>query len=79
MPCALANAGLSCNYDSGVTCPDAAFPNIDTCECVSGPDAGLVFSCEGLVCDTAPPDAALDDSITTATDVSGSDAATGED
>jgi len=66
--CAIANAGLSCSYDSGVTCPDASFPGIATCQCVGGPDGGLVFDCEPVVCDVVPPDAMPDSPIERAPD-----------
>ncbi len=73
LPCAPANTGLQCLYDSGVTCPGAAFPNLDTCACVGGPDGGLVFACESVFCDVVPPDAALDQGLEAAAPDAGRD------
>jgi hypothetical protein len=57
-------AGLICTY-AGETCPDAGTANIDTCQCVSAPDAGsldsgpcgpppvisqLQYSCDRMLC-----------------------------
>jgi hypothetical protein len=78
LPCAVANAGLLCSYDSGVTCPDAGFPSIVTCQCIGDSDGGLVFACDPVVCEVEPADAAVD-SPPEATADAGRDAATDGD
>jgi hypothetical protein len=73
-------AGIICSY-AGETCPGNGFANTDTCQCVSGPDAGLQFVCDRDLCDPLsdvavppPPDTGAPDTGPDAHD-GGSDSA----
>ncbi len=48
--------GLICSY-AGATCTGASSPNTDTCQCVNGGDAGLIYDCEQPACIAPPTDA----------------------